>query len=219
VWQASTTGAPALKAIHFLGWADDDYICARTLLIDGFLVQGAMFANTAVEKYLKAVMLVKGIKLMKTHNVIRLYDRLKGSGIAPLNEGYLRALGKAYKMRYPDDLERNFNLGLCQSQLLAELDASVHRIRTGFGLRRNDGTPMKTSFDTMLENSDPLLINRNSAFAAYKREELFQQPVPCYDMRVMPDGTIVQIKYTAQSKDDGDFEGEACKPEPPPEAE
>jgi HEPN domain-containing protein len=217
MWQATKTGAPALGAIHFLGWADDDYICARTMLIGGFLVQGAVLSNTALEKYLKAVMLVKDVKLMKTHNVIRLYDRLKGDGFPPLHEGYLRALGKAYKMRYPDDLERSFNLGLGQSQMLAELDSSVYMVRKGFGFRMNDGTPMKTAFDTMLENADPFLVIRNSAFAAYKREELFREPVPCYDMRVMPDGAIIQIKYTAQSKDDRDFESEVCLTEPPVE--
>jgi HEPN domain-containing protein len=212
MWQVSKTGPPALQAVHFLGWADEDYICARTLLIGGFLVQGAVLSNTAIEKYLKAVMLVKGDKIMKTHSVIRLYDRLKGNGFAPLHEGYLRALGKAYKMRYPDDLERNFNLGLCQSQLLAELDASVHMVRSGFGLQLNDRTPIKTSFDDLLEKRDPRLVDRNHAFAEYPRGDLFREPVPCYDIRVMPDGTIFQILYVAQSKDDGDFEGEACRP-------
>jgi len=215
MWQATKTRAPALKAIHFLGWADEDYICARTMLINGFLVQGAVLSNTALEKYLKAVMLVKGVKLMKTHNVIRLYDHLKGDGFPPLHEGYLRTLGKAYKMRYPDDLERNFNVGLCQSQMLAELDSSVYMVRKGFGFQLNDGTSMKTAFDTMLENADPFLVNRNSAFSAYERAELFTEPVLCYDIRVMPDGSILQIKYTAHSKDDGDFESEACRPESP----
>jgi len=132
MWQAKQSGAVGLQAVHLVGWADDDYVCARKLLLDGFLIQGAVLSNTAIEKYLKAVVRVRGLKFKRTHDVVQLYEQLKGNGFAPLHEGYLRILRKTYKMRYPDDLEPNFNVGLCQSQMLAELDASVFAIRSGF---------------------------------------------------------------------------------------
>lgn len=78
---------------------------------------------------------------------------------------------------------------------------------------------MKTAFDVMLEKADPRLVDRNCAFSNYKRAELFNEAVPCYDIRVLPDGTIMQATYTAYSKDNGDFEGEALAPAPSPHAE
>jgi hypothetical protein len=35
------TGDKALKVLHWLTWADSDYLAARKLLLDGLLVQGA----------------------------------------------------------------------------------------------------------------------------------------------------------------------------------
>lgn len=37
----AVTGDQALKVLHWLTWADSDYLAARRLFLDGLLVQGA----------------------------------------------------------------------------------------------------------------------------------------------------------------------------------
>ena len=48
-------GGQAETTLRWIRWADADYLGARLLLLQGLLVQGAALANTALEKYLKAV--------------------------------------------------------------------------------------------------------------------------------------------------------------------
>ena len=48
------------QGLFILGYRD--YIAARFLLTHDFLFQGAMLASTAVEKYLKAVLVSQGLK-------------------------------------------------------------------------------------------------------------------------------------------------------------
>ncbi len=203
-----------VEATNFVCWADADYICARAMLLDGFLVQGAALSNTAIEKYLKAVRLIFGMGANQSHNVAELYASLKGKSVPSLNEGYLRTITKAYRLRYPDDLEPGFNLVLRQWQLLAELDASVFAIRKPFEIRRSDQREVVTQFDSWLKNSHPRLVDRNSALSPYKRHALFENPGSCYEVRVLPNGHIMEAHYSAVVADDGSFEAEALVPKP-----
>jgi HEPN domain-containing protein len=59
-------------------WADEDYMAAWSLLLDGSVLQGSVLSNTAIEKYLKGALLVRGGgKRERTHNIVYLYESLK----------------------------------------------------------------------------------------------------------------------------------------------
>src|ERR1700690_1905024 len=49
------SGEPIVQIFHWLKWADSDYLAARILLLGRLVVNGAALANTAIEKYLKAL--------------------------------------------------------------------------------------------------------------------------------------------------------------------
>jgi HEPN domain-containing protein len=99
--------------LHWIRWADADYLSARLLLLQGLLVQGAALANTAIEKYLKAVFCHAQVKIPHGHAIDALYAKVKAIGPTnlDLNESFLRLLRKAYKLRYPDDLNKVFSAG------------------------------------------------------------------------------------------------------------
>ena len=40
------------EAMTWLDLADEDYVAARVLILNDFLIHGAMLSNTAIEKYL-----------------------------------------------------------------------------------------------------------------------------------------------------------------------
>jgi HEPN domain-containing protein len=211
--QPPQTGQAAIKTLQWLSWADQDYVAARALLLSGLLVQGCGFSATALEKYLKAILTVRGTKIPRIHDVVKLYKQAKSVGrISPLNEGYLRTLVKAYDLRYPDDLEEGFNISLAQTQLLAELDASVHAIRKPFGFRKADGRPVETKLDLLLKTGDSRVTDRNTAFTRFDRATLFAGDSDCYELRVLAGGEIMEANYRAQVPDNGNFEVEGLKP-------
>src|SRR5258708_7058205 len=110
----SQTGQTAQDAAQWLRWADQDYLAARNLLLHGLIVQGCGLATTAVEKYLKTVLLMKGIGFPRGnrgHNVVLLYEKLVSAGVGlGLNLEFLTLLVKAYGLRYADDLKTGFNI-------------------------------------------------------------------------------------------------------------
>ena len=121
--------------LKWIGWADNDYIAARLLLLNdrlvqgSALIQGSSLSNTAIEKYLKAVFLHLDMKIprgFKGHDVSNLYKEIKKKGITlDISEDYLSMLFKSYRLRYPD-LNPGDNFILCKTKLLIELDHTVY---------------------------------------------------------------------------------------------
>src|SRR5215510_7618480 len=124
------SGRAAETVVQWLGWADEDYLSARALLLSGYVVQGTAFANTGIEKYFKAVLTHVGVRFGKTHDVSHLYSVLTTATGKKLNLNaeFLSVLGKAYMLRYPDSLPLGFNIGLYGAKILTETDTSVYAI-------------------------------------------------------------------------------------------
>ena len=208
------SGPDAGSVLTWLGWADEDYLAARTLLLENLLVQGAAFSNTAIEKYFKTLFVLQALPFPRTHNIVSLFQEIKAQGInLKLNDQYLQLLVKAYKMRYPDDLEPGFNFAMVQTKMLVELDATVHTIRKGFGFRK-DGKPITTRFDLLVTDENSLLVKRNCCFGNQNRQTLFREASGCYEIRVLAtDPTFRQASYQVTSlDDDGVFNMEGLKP-------
>lgn len=200
---------------EIIGWldlADNDYLASRLLLLNGLLVQGAILANTAIEKYLKMVHTIKCFDFPykrgnEAHNTKYLNSNLIKKGVTlNLNEDFLSILIKAYQMRYPQ-LHDNFNLALNQAKLLSCLDETVQKIRSGLLLSRTDNKPVE--FDVWLREKNPFLVNGNSAFTSYNKATLFSTPSKWYEMRILKNRNWLKINYFANVDDDGkhDLEG------------
>jgi HEPN domain-containing protein len=54
-----------IEVSQWLNWADQDYLASRSLLLRGYVLQGTIVANTAIEKYIKAVLMLRGIPFPK----------------------------------------------------------------------------------------------------------------------------------------------------------
>jgi hypothetical protein len=134
---------------------------------------------------------------LERHDVISLYESFKSSGGAPeLNKDFLADLGKAYKLRYPDDLEDGFNISLASIKALTELDFTVHKIRSGFKITKQSGEVVKTRLDLLVTENDPELMDQNIAFGAIARSQAFSKPTNCLDLRVAG-GNILTAEYVA----------------------
>jgi len=206
-------GEVARNIINWLGWADNDYLAARSLLLDHFIIQGAILSNTAVEKYLKTILLIEGKEFPREHDVPKLYEKLiSGEKNLGINKEYLNLLFKCYKMRYPDDLENGFNIALIETKMLVELDFTIHKIRGGFRFQ-SDGKPIKTRIDFLLESNDENLMRNNCYFGSSDRKKLFEEDTHCYEMRVLGPSQNLEATYqTTGVDDDGKFDLIGLKP-------
>lgn len=189
-----------IEVVQWLSWADQDYLAARSLLSRDYILQGTILANTAIEKYIKAVLTYRQKafpKGWKGHDVMALYQSFQSSGRAPaVNEGFLRDLGKAYKLRYPDDLNDGFNISLAGIKVLTELDSTVYAIRNGFVINRA-GKSAGTKLDHLIATQGPELVERNVAFGTTARSQVVNTPTACFELRVLNGGEIMSLEYTA----------------------
>jgi hypothetical protein len=202
---------------RWLDWADNDYIAARLLFLNNLLVQGSGLSNTAIEKYLKTLYVATDLKFpkgYKGHNICTLYEKLKTDKGFQLgiNEEYLALLFKSYSLRYPDDLEPGFNIALCKTKLLAELDRTVYEIRKLVSFEVA-GKKLETKIEYLQKNGDPILLNKNCYFGSYDRVSLFKEKSPCYELRVFEKDILLQTFVVHDGNiDNGKFDVEALKP-------
>jgi HEPN domain-containing protein len=217
----SNQGEKGSMVLQWIGWADNDYIAARLLLLndelaqESALIQGSSLSNTAIEKYLKALFIHLDLKIpkgFKGHNVSNLYSEIKKKGITlDISEEYLAMLFKSYRLRYPD-LNIGDNFILCKTKLLVELDRTVYEIRSGFNFERK-GEKIKTRIEELKEKNNPILLDKNCYFGNYNRAALFQEKNPCYELRIEKNGVPIEaFIYRSRINDDGKFDGEALKP-------
>jgi hypothetical protein len=189
-----------LEISQWLNWADQDYLASRSLLLRGFVLQGTILANTAIEKYIKTVLTLRSSPFprgWRGHDVISLYELFASSGGAPkLNKDFLLDLGKAYTLRYPDDLEDGFNISLASIKVLTELDFTVHEIRSGFRITKQSGEVVKTRLDSLIAENSQELMDQNVAFGAIARSQAFGKPTNCLELRVTG-GNILAAEYVA----------------------
>lgn len=212
--RVKTEGRDVEKILQWLGWADEDYLAARALLIGGYLVQGTVLANTAIEKYLKTGLIARGAQVPRSHNVSALYAELTKTGkVLALNSEFLDVLGRAYQLRYPDQLAVGFNVALIAVKVLVELDCCVHEIRSGFEFKRTSGRPVITKLEKYKEIEHPGLLLDNCAFGTASRTEIFARLTRCYEIRVIESHGIMEAHYQAGAvPDDSKFNCEAMKP-------
>lgn len=199
------------EIIAWIGLADEDYVAARTLLVNAYLTQGAVLAHSAIEKYLKTVHRIIGLSFgtqgEKAHDLVTLYENLRKSApFAVLNENYLKLLVRIYKLRYPDRLPENFSVSINQMKTLAGLDETVFKIRRGIKITNTDGTKRKTKFDELLAKKSTPLLQGNHVFGTVSREWIFKEPGYYYEMRVLKDGSWMEIDYTSYATDDGVYD-------------
>ena len=202
--------------LRWINWADTDYIAARQLLLSNALVPGSGLSNTAIEKYLKALFVFLDLEIPKGyagHNICNLYETLNKKGLGlKLNQEYLALLFKSYPLRYPDDLKIGFNIVLCRTKLLVELDHTVFEIKRGISLKRG-GKEIDT-FEDNPRMKDPALLNKNCYFGGYNREALFKEHSSCYELRVFKDRGLVETFILHDGIiDNGKFDVEALKPD------
>jgi HEPN domain-containing protein len=200
----TVSGDQARTILHWLTWADNDYLAARRLLLDGLLVQGASLANTAIEKYLKALVVFQSKAAVRGHNPLGIYKRVRKNSSLQLNESFLCLLEKSYKMRYPDDLDDGYNIVLSQALILDALDQSVKSITDRIAMKNARGEPIKRQIHLLIERGDPRIVSLNTALGTTTKETLLSQPSRVFECRFLSNNYL-GAEYLTEGIVDTDF--------------
>jgi hypothetical protein len=196
------------KTAQFLDIAYKDYLASRVLLNSHLLVQGAVLASTAIEKYFKAVLAFRGNEshghLKRAHiNAAKNFDaRLARI----LNDEYLTLLQRAYSLRYIDDLETDFNLVIAYREFLAELDFTACMFQESFTLRQEE-TIIVQEYHEHKRQSDPRLVSNNYLFMGVDKQTFISsEPQLVYEVRNCKLRGLIEAIYTAvPTQSDGRF--------------
>ena len=196
------------KTAEFLDLAYKDYLAARVLLNAHLVVQGAVLASTAIEKYFKAILAFRGNEshghLKKAHfNAAKNFDMRLA---AVLNDDFLLLLQKSYSLRYLDDLPNGFNLVIASREFLAELDQTAITMQESFRLSKG-GKNIVLRYHTDKANRDPHLYHDNFLLNGLDKQSFISaEPQLVFEIRQVKSDDRFEVEYLARpTQSDGKF--------------
>lgn len=149
-----------LKASTLIDLGYRDYIAARFLLNNEFIIQGLTLASTAIEKYLKSLIVPTLTGKERYNYHLDNIDKLKNllvkhyrDVIDDIDPVFLNIVVKVYKIRYYDNLKEPILIGFYLNQFIGTLDDTIHSLEQLI----QDKTPYKRA----VENNDPNLYKNN----------------------------------------------------------
>lgn len=144
-----------------------DYIAARFLLNNHFIVQGLTLASTAVEKYLKAVIAFNlnekewyNYHFDKFEKLKNLLEKVNSDVTKDFDPVFLAILEKAFKIRYYDKIEEPIFMGFYINQFVGELDYTIHYLEN-FIFNTQSQRKFITVYSKAVINKDPSLFYNN----------------------------------------------------------
>ncbi|WPV67038.1 hypothetical protein [Chitinophaga sp. LS1] len=162
--------------------AYSDYIAARVLLNKDLIIQGAILASTAIEKYLKVLICACTGKIVQIHltKLEEIKAQIEKIGYSVLFEKidlkFLEILSKVYKLRYYDTIKKPTTVGFFKNQFLGELDgteALFKKIINPYNSETNE--VILTPFKRELKNSNPDLLTNNWVATGDKNKKNFME--------------------------------------------
>lgn len=192
--------------LGFLRMAYKDYIAARVLLNRGYTLQGVIIASTAIEKYFKATLTLFSDKPANVHmdrfELIKKAIEDIGFGvlIEKIDPLFIEILGKAYRLRYYDNVTEPITIGFFKNQFIGELDGTIELFERLFTITNGDAneqilTPLKQDYNV---SQNPDLSENNWVTTKEKNKKLFME-TNCigFAVYVHPDNVFEEIEVSS----------------------
>jgi hypothetical protein len=178
-----------LKGSALIDLGFRDYIAARFLLNNQFIIQGLTLASTAVEKYLKSLLLfnLSERELYNYHfdRIGRLQDLLDKHYFDVTEEFdpiFLSILEKAFKIRYYDGLKQPMEFGFYLNQFIGELDNTINLFETSLGpdISLNSITPYKRA----VQSKDQHLFENNYVLTGQDKKTFMEKQTIAFSIHI-----------------------------------
>nr|WP_322624526.1 hypothetical protein [uncultured Flavobacterium sp.] len=183
-----------------------DYIAARFLLNNEFVLQGLTLASMAIEKYLKSMIVFHSTEKKKYHYHFDNIEKLKNvlSNIydisAKFDPLFLSILQKAYKIRYYDHLKEPIFIGIYLNQFIGELDASIYELETSIMKKQNNNSRF-TNYWRAIDNKDPNLFMNNYLLNQQDKKEFMEAPGFAFSIHIQSGTSARGFEKTVKSKE------------------
>ncbi len=155
------------KAVDFVNSAFDDYISGRFLLINNYSLNGVILGSMAIEKYLKAFLLILGREYKKIHfdNIEKLKAAFKDTTHSEIfnyiDPRFLDILSLAYKFRYYDNIDTRQTIAFALNQVLAELDSTIYMFEHLITDIKINGVDVGTQYKRAVAANDNRVFDKN----------------------------------------------------------
>ena len=199
----SITHQDGLKLLGFLKNAYDDYLASRALLNHNLILQGAILANTSIEKYFKAILMFKGDTIKHTHSIKNFLPSIKNFDISlykKLNKEFIHRLDACYSLRYIDTVPENFKITLLKKQTLAELDFTISLVFDKIKIKQKNRDENKHQYQKDKESNRNELCENNYLFGALTKDTFLTGIDDVYQFYVDNYKNFIEIKYQTDIK-------------------
>lgn len=197
--KARTWPATHLDAIGYWDLAFRDYIGSRCLLLNNLHMQGATLASTSLEKYLKCLLALSGLRTNAHLDNLQQFKKVFSDNrvliIAEFDATFMDVLSKAYVLRYYDTTPRA-SFGFFTWQLLGELDSTVHLIESRLTLRNADGKKIPSPYFSAFNKNDPLVCKENYLAGNVRKKDFMERPGPAFILSVDSTRNPVEVIAT-----------------------
>lgn len=184
-----------------------DYIAARFLLNNKFIIQGLTLASTALEKYLKSIIVLTSKEKEKysyhLDNIVKLKNILARNYhdvTKKFDPVFLNILEKVYKIRYYDNLKEPLFIGFYLNQFIGELDDTIHSLEQLF--------PNTSPYTRAVKNRDHHLHENNFILNKQNKKEFMQKPDTGFSVSIAV-GSQIFTESIVEGKDiSNNYEGQ-----------
>lgn len=173
-----------------------DYIAARFLLNNEFVVQGLTLASTAIEKYLKSLIVFNAKEKEKYYFHFDNLEKLKNLAsknnpglMEKFDPVFLKILEDAFKIRYYDKIEKPIFIGLYLNQFIGELDYTIDFMEK-FIIQTQKGETSITPYKRAIENRDKHLHENNFVLSNHSKKDFMEKPSSAFSISIRIGGVV-----------------------------
>ena len=194
-----------------------DYIAARLLLNNHLILQGLTLASTAVEKYLKAIIVLNLQKKEKYHfhldrleSLKKLLAKVNSDVTKEFDAVFLDILQNAFRIRYYDKIEEPIFMGFYINQLIGELDYTIDFLERFIANTQNSGKRMSQYFRA-IANNDSHLYENNFILSNENKKDFMEKPDIGFSIYVRISSVVHEEKMVKGGNTQNKYEGQISK--------
>jgi HEPN domain-containing protein len=189
------------KLIGLKQSAFKDYIAARILFLNVQLHQAAFFANTCIEKELKACLYSLNVECNVQHNTFKLLYLLKvhdKTTFDKINPDFIKVLTKIYESRYHEGLNPSYNFVIVKRKFLAELDYTYQILerKVRYKLRSIKGDMSKSLYEIAVQNKFSTVVLENYLYTNILKERFLEEKDDVFEFRIVFNHEVIEASYS-----------------------
>lgn len=193
----------ALRLLGFLSNAYEDYLASRILLNHNLILQGAILANTSIEKYFKAILTFKGDKIKHTHSIKSLLPSIQNYDLKlynNLDKEFIEQLDSCYTLRYIDSAPENFKIVMLRKKIIAELDYTISLMHDKIKINRNstNGREHNSKYELDKESNRIELIENNYLFGDLEKKDFLVGTDDVHEFQIDTNKNFIEFKYQTE---------------------